>query len=293
MRNDTSIRSAGSRARRARLVRHAGVAGWVVLALLPLAAQARQGDDAEPATPRDKATREVAIAETAGRQVLQLRRHPDYAAAISRDDEIPGLLERAQRLLGVAKSGLARAEQSQSATGYNDAAVLARRARSQFESYEQRLRQAFARIAAERAPPPPPPPPPPPEPEPTGSEDPAPTEEPIVAPPPPASPPPPARRRGPSKKLAEIADAYFAGEYEQTVALASEASFSRSRERAQALLLSAAARYVLFLRGGESDYALRGQATEDVTACRKLDPDLMPDEAAFSPRFRDFFAATQ
>ncbi|MCP3958908.1 MAG: hypothetical protein GY719_13735 [bacterium] len=292
MRSAISNRSAG---------RPPGVAGWISLALLlpaillPVAAQARQGDDTEPVTPREKAAREVAIAETGGRQVLQLRRHPDYSAAIGRDDEIPALLEKAQRLLGVAKSGLARAEQSQSATGYNDAAVLARRARSQFEEYEQRLQQAFDRIAAERAPPPPPPPPPPPELEPEAAipED-SPLAAKAVGEPPPAAPPPPApRRRGPSKKLTQIADAYFAGEYEQAVALASEAGLSRSRERAQAMLLRAAARYALFLLGGEGDYALRGQATEDVTACRKLDPDLEPDEVAFSPRFRDFFVATQ
>ncbi len=94
-------------------------------------------------------------------------------------------------------------------------------------------------------------------------------------------------------KLRQAADAYFAGDYEAAISRLSESSFRQGKSRAHALLLRAAARYTLFLLGGENDYALRGQAAEDVTACKAADPELGPDEALFSPRFRDFFAAAR
>ncbi len=323
-------------------------AAAVFLALLSPVAGARQSGDDPPQTPHQKALREVGIAEATSREVSQLRRHPDYAEAVSRDSEVETVLDRAQRVLRTAKSGLARAEQTQSATGFSDSALLARRATRTFEQYEERLREIFAEIEAERAPPPPPPPPaepPPAEPEPSAPEpvapspppppapepepnaqEPPPAEEPEanvsppaagagavtaspeptvpppaapsrqVAPTAPTAPPPPPRRRSPSPppvKLIQAAGAYLAGDYEAAITTLTESSFRQRRSRAHALLLRAAARYALFLLGDETDYALRGLAADDVTACKNADPDLAPEEGLFSPRFRDFFAATR
>ncbi len=289
----------------------------VVLALLSVVAGARRsGGQESPQTPGQKASREVAIAEAASREVQQLRRHSDYREAISRDSEIEAVLDRAQRVLRTAKSGLARAEQTQSTTGFSDSALLARRATRTFEQYEERLREIFAQLEAERAPPPPPPPPTPPppvEPEPPPAEEsegsapppsstataaevvtPPPVAPPPVAPPPRRIPPPPPRSSTPPPvKLIQAAGAYFGGDYAGAVTLLSDSSFRQRKARAHALLLRAAARYALFLLGGEVDYAQRGQAAEDVTACKAVDPDLAPDEGVFSPRFRDFYAAAR
>ncbi len=114
----------------------------------------------------------------------------------------------------------------------------------------------------------------------------------IAPPPSPRPPSPPAPRRAP-RKLRQAADAYFAGDYAAAVTLLSDNTFTRSKSRAHALLLRAAARYALFLLAGETDYAQRGQAAADVAACKAAVPDLAPDEDLFSPRFRDFFAATR
>ncbi len=279
----------------------------IALAMMSAVAGARQsGNQEPPETPYQKAARKVAVAEAASREVLELRTHPDFVQAVSRDHEIETLLMQAQRVLRAAESGLARAEQTQSATGFSDSASLARRATRTFEQYQKRVREIIAQIEAARAPPTPPPPPPveaEPEPSPdVAAEPPADAvAQPLAAPqvaPPPAAPPPaaaPVRRRSgpPPRKLSQAADAYFAGDYNATVTLLMEHTFKQRKARAHALLLRAAARYALFLLSGETDYALRGQAADDLAACREAAPDLAPDEGLFSPRFRDFFAATR
>ncbi len=287
MLSNTSSASAGSGRRRWR----AGAALLLGVTLLGHPAAGRQAGDQAPATPRQQAVREIALAEAASRAALQLRRHSDFQAAIARDAEIEPSHQRGQRALATAKSVLARADQTQSPTSFGDAASLARRASHSFEDFEQRLRKVFARLEAERAPPPPPPPPPPPAPEPPTADG---GETAAAAEPAPPPPPPPPRRssRRPPAQLRQAADAYLAGDYQGAVGLL-EDSFRGSRTRAHALLLRAAARYTLFLLGGETDFALRGQAADDVAACRRLVPDLAPPEDLFSPRFRDFFAATR
>ncbi len=274
--------------------------GWraatlLALALLSAVAGARQsGDRQSPETAHQKALREVAIAGAAAREVSQLSSHPDFRLAVSRDDEIEIVIERARRVLRAAESGLASAEQTQSMTGFSDSALLAKRATGTFEQCAARLRELFRQIETERSPPPPPPTPPPvePEPSPAASET-----SPVGPPPGPAAEPSPASRVAPRppapRKLRQAADAYFAGDYTAAITLLSESTFNQSKSRAHALLLRAAARYALFLLGGETDYALRGQAADDVAACKVAAPDLVPDEGIFSPRFRDFFAATR
>ncbi|MEM7588422.1 MAG: hypothetical protein AAF560_33850 [Acidobacteriota bacterium] len=97
--------------------------------------------------PRQKAYREIALAESAWQQAQRLRSHADFAEANSRDAELASQLERAQGLLKAAKGGLERADQRQSTTGFNDAAVLAKRVTRQLESYEARLRELWDEFA--------------------------------------------------------------------------------------------------------------------------------------------------
>ena len=358
MPRDTSSKRVGSCSR-------AVASGWLAANILLFAALWVPGfvfglqEEAENLTPRQRAGRAIVTAESASRQVLLLSDQPDFAVANRNNPELQALLDKGRRLLGFAKDGLAKAEQSQSETGFSDAALLARRATRQFEAYEESLRETFARLEEERKPqleappaePPPAEPPPPqvltpPSTEPPATDesaiaaDPAekPSDEPStlpsavpastgesktaeppsagaspsepasIEPPPAAAPlptaanlgpppsvPPPSRPSSPlpSAKLRQAADAFFAGEYEETVRLLVTLQSSSAKTQAHGLLLRSAARYALFLLGGETDYALRGLATEDVTACREASPDLVPNQEAFSPRFRDFFAGTQ
>jgi tetratricopeptide (TPR) repeat protein len=85
------------------------------------------------------------------------------------------------------------------------------------------------------------------------------------------------------------AQAYFAGRYEEAVRLLEPAVGLKGRAGVQARLLRAAGRYALFRAGGEKDVVLRRQAADDVAASRRADPSLVPDSAAFSPQFLDFF----
>ncbi len=112
---------------------------------LPSTGDARQVGD-ESLSPREKATREIAIAETAERQALQLRRHPDFTEASRRDGELEIQLQRAQRLLGVVKDSFQQAEHQQSATGFSDAGLLGKRSGGLFAAYEERRRGRFAGI---------------------------------------------------------------------------------------------------------------------------------------------------
>ncbi len=55
----------------------------------------------------------------------------------------------------------------------------------------------------------------------------------------------------------------------------------------------AAAHSVDYLLDGERAAEVRELAAESVRACRRADPGVEPGDAFFSPRFREFFAATR
>lgn len=139
---------------------------------------------------------------------------------------------------------------------------------------------------------------PPPEPEPVLPE-PAPAPEPVAAQPEPAppepAPPDPApvsatpSPAGPPEALRTAARAYFDGDYWGVLGALSGQQLEDEDVAAQALLFRAAARYALYLLGGEEEEALAEEAREEVAFCRRLAPDLAPDPRAFSPRFIAFF----
>lgn len=110
---------------------------------------------------------------------------------------------------------------------------------------------------------------------------------------PPPTPPPttlPAARPGPPPaELLHAAEAYFAGRYLEAVDILDRLAGVTGRTAAQSYLFRAASRFALFRAGGEKDGSLRQRALEDVVACRRADPALVPDAEAFSPAFAELF----
>lgn len=98
--------------------------------------------------------------------------------------------------------------------------------------------------------------------------------------------------RTPPPDLKRIADAYFAGDYEAAVKLASPDSFDKDRAKIQALLFRAAANYTLYIRSGEQQQATLTQVQNDIRAIKKMNGSFSPYIAAFSPRFLALFKQT-
>ena len=97
------------------------------------------------------------------------------------------------------------------------------------------------------------------------------------------------RPSGPPSELRAAARALFRADYEEVVHSLAGATFAERRASVTAALLLAAARYSLYLEGGEKDLGLRRQARENARTCRRLAPALSPDPKLFSPRFVEFF----
>lgn len=98
--------------------------------------------------------------------------------------------------------------------------------------------------------------------------------------------------RTPPPDLKRIAEAYFAGDYETAVKLASPDTFSKDRAKIQALLFRAAANYNLYVRSGEQQQAKLNQVQSDIRAIKKMNSGFSPYIAAFSPRFLALFKQT-
>jgi hypothetical protein len=114
----------------------------------------------------------------------------------------------------------------------------------------------------------------------------------AAAPTPSATPAPQAVQAealGPPTELRAAGRAFLRANYPEVVRTLARASFRDPQAAAAGNLLLAAARYSLFLQGGEKNPKLREQARVNVNACRRLDPRLAPDPRAFSPRFAAFF----
>lgn len=85
--------------------------------------------------------------------------------------------------------------------------------------------------------------------------------------------------------LRALARSYFGADYASAAAWNQEAALAGdARARAQALLLRAAARWQVYMRGGAQDRALAAQVDTDLRAARRLDAGLQPSELAFSPK---------
>lgn len=130
---------------------------------------------------------------------------------------------------------------------------------------------------------------PPPKPEPTKPQ---PKPEPVRPDPPKPPPKPvetPIAQRVPAPLLEAFRN-YLGGRYAD-VARIDPGSFADARARTQAYLIRAAARQIQ----AELDSSPAGleAARADIRAARAASPDLVPDPALFSPRFRTLYAATR
>jgi len=100
------------------------------------------------------------------------------------------------------------------------------------------------------------------------------------------SPPAPEAHPAPEKLQRAVA-AFLAGDYQRTVELLAIPELGSPEATRIAYLLRGAARFSLWVEGGEQDRALYDQALADVKACQKLGAS--PDAAVFSPRFLALF----
>ena len=95
-------------------------------------------------------------------------------------------------------------------------------------------------------------------------------------------------------RLQPLAAAYFSGDFARAAQWADEQALAAvPQAHAQALLLRAAARFELYVIGGERDLAQFDQIGADIRTARRLYADINPSEKAFSPRFRALFASTR
>lgn len=95
-------------------------------------------------------------------------------------------------------------------------------------------------------------------------------------------------------RLQPLAAAFFGGDFARAAQWADEQSLQAvPQARAQALLLRAAARFEIYVLGGERDLADFDRIGADIRAARLLDARVVPSERAFSPRFRALFASTR
>jgi hypothetical protein len=98
------------------------------------------------------------------------------------------------------------------------------------------------------------------------------------------------RDRGVLEPLENAARLYFSGEYQQAIsALSPLERMSDVPLQVHAHLFRAASLYALYVRSGETDQTLRGEAVASVRRCKEIDPGFRPNARAFSPRFLVFF----
>jgi len=101
-----------------------------------------------------------------------------------------------------------------------------------------------------------------------------------------------AARRIPPAKLKQVAEAYFAGNYQSAVELSNPDSLEEDRAKIQALLFRAAANYKLYILSGEKNVQARQRSEDDIRSIKRLNKNFTPYIAAFSPKFLELFRQT-
>jgi hypothetical protein len=214
---------------------------------------------ASAAAAQKAALADLAHADELGRTVAALETEPALAPAWKREESLAGAQARAAALLEIARQKLQRPnpEAADVATG-REAAQKAAEVLEGVRTAAAGFRQAAAAAT------------------PVASSPVAPS---LAAAPPRLSP-----------ELLRVAESYFSGRYRDVLAATTATEPDDGPVGTQLLLFRSAARYALYVTGGQSDELLRRQALIDATACRRQSPALQPDAEAFSPRFREFFA---
>jgi hypothetical protein len=200
-------------------------------------------------------------ADDSARVVATLQSDPALAPVWNQDAALGAAQQRAKEALSEARSKL------ESGRRKPDLAQIAE-ARDGADRVAQQLDAVSREAARKRAEPTPGPRP---TPTPTALPNPTPTKAPTPA------------------ELLAGATAFFSAQYPQAVSLLAGADQLPGKARAQGLMLRAAARYALYLTGGEKDQGLLSSAQADARASRRLDPQATPDPQAFSPRFAELF----
>ncbi len=104
--------------------------------------------------------------------------------------------------------------------------------------------------------------------------------------------------RRPPAKLAQAAEAFLGGSFQQALELLEDEDLAGNpRSKPHVCLLRAASGHALWVLSGERDESLLELATAAVTACADSEPQAEPDTPSpslkyFSPRFVEFRAAT-
>ncbi|HEX9607632.1 MAG TPA: hypothetical protein VF962_10405 [Gemmatimonadaceae bacterium] len=87
-------------------------------------------------------------------------------------------------------------------------------------------------------------------------------------------------------QLADAVRAYLRGDYQRVNSVLASLDKVAANGRGQAALFRAAARYSLYLIGGERDDGLKQSAVADVREYKRRDPSRSPDPRVFAPSFR-------
>jgi hypothetical protein len=105
-------------------------------------------------------------------------------------------------------------------------------------------------------------------------------------------PPRPAGVPAPASLVSAL-DNFLSGRYEAVASLNTD-QISEPRAKYHALLVRAASRYTWAqMRGEQAGAPLLAQAQADVRAAKQLNASATPDQALFSPRFRQFYQQTR
>jgi hypothetical protein len=99
-------------------------------------------------------------------------------------------------------------------------------------------------------------------------------------------------RRTPPAPLKSAVEAYFSGDYERAANLADPDGFQEGRERIQAYLFRAAARFNMYELDGRDDRDMLQQVRGDIRAIKQINRNFSPYLAAFSPKFMSLFEST-
>lgn len=94
------------------------------------------------------------------------------------------------------------------------------------------------------------------------------------------------RDRGLPQALEEGASLFFRGEYTQALSKLDAAGNAPDAPlQLHVHLFRAAARYALYVRGGETDPAMLNQVRAEIARAKQIDSTFKPDTQAFAPRF--------
>jgi hypothetical protein len=223
-------------------------------------------DPAAVATASRAADAELARAEEASRAVASLQADPVLAPVWGQEAGLGPAQTRAAEALATARTKLDSGKKKPDLAQLGEAKELAATAASHFDAIRStaQTRQAALRAEKTRA------------------------DEKVLPVKPVAS-----AQGGVPADVTAGARAFFSGDYGRAIDLLKGADRVQGRVGAHALAIRAAARYALYILGGDKEPELRRGAESDVRANRQADPAFRLDAQAFSPRFVEFYKATR